>query len=150
MTSRHLLRHGAWRLVLAGLWLLLAVLPGSTQPRSNEPVTGDWQQLVFARGAWRTLGVFRVLQSGAEYRMEPVNQVRDGTVINSRGLSNVRFSDPDWRFHSDWGNGNVAEFRLRRIGPGAYQGWSYLRDEQRELNLWLLVRPSDDSASQSR
>jgi hypothetical protein len=61
-------------------------------------------------------------------------------VTPSKGLSDVRFSGANWSFKSDWGSGNVAEFRLRRVGPGVFVGWSYLRDEQVNLNLWMLVR----------
>jgi hypothetical protein len=52
----------------------------------------------------------------------------------------VRFSGAEWSFNSDWGDGKVAEFRLRHIGPGVYVGWSYLRDAQVNLNLWVMVR----------
>jgi len=37
-------------------------------------------------------------------------------------------------------NGDVGEFRLERYGPGIFAGWSYLRGEQRNYNLWVLIR----------
>ena len=84
--------------------------------------------------------IYRVEQSDGDYRMAPVSQSQEPGVTPSKGLSNVRFSGAEWTFNSDWGDGKVAEFRLRHIGPGVYVGWSHLRDEQVNLNLWVLVR----------
>jgi hypothetical protein len=126
-----------WPAVL--LWLVLIVLPNAAHAQT-ERVTGEWQQFVMSQDSWRALGVYRVEQSDGEYRMAPVSQLQEPDVTPSKGLTNVRFSGAEWKFSSDWGNGNVAEFRLRHIGPGVYVGWSYLRDEQVNLNLWLLVR----------
>ena len=134
--ARHAVRHARpaiW------LWLVLIILPGAAHAQT-ERVTGDWQQFVLVNDAWRALGVYRVAQSDGNYRMEPVSQLQEPGVTPSKGLSNVRISGAEWTFDSDWGDGKVAEFRLRHIGPGVYVGWSYLRDEQVNLNLWVLVR----------
>jgi hypothetical protein len=86
------------------------------------------------------LGTYRVEKAGDEYRMTPVNQSSGPNVITSKGLFDVRFSDEDWAFKSDWGNKDVGQFRLRRAAPGIYLGWSYLREEKRNFNMWVLVR----------
>lgn len=127
----------AWPAVL--VWLVLMVLPGAAHAQA-ERVTGDWQQFVLVQDSWRALGVYRVEQSDGDYRMAPVSQSQEPGVTPSKGLSDVRFAGADWSFNSDWGDGKVAEFRLRHIGPGVYVGWSYLRDQQVNLNLWVLVR----------
>jgi hypothetical protein len=130
----------AWLAAACFAILLLLALPGAARAQS-ERTTGDWQQYVFADGAWRGLGVYRVaLSDGGDYGMDPVSQSQDPGVTTSKGLSNVKFSDGAWRFSSDWGNGDVGEFRLQRIAPGLYAGWSYLRKEKRNLNLWVLIR----------
>ena len=141
MVLGHIARFPAWqRPFLVCLWLLLMALPGAAQVK-GERVAGDWEQFIFFpdTSTWRSAGVYRVEQVDGEYRMSPVNQVQAPDLTNSRGLTNVRFSGSDWLFNSDWGNGNVGEFRLRRIGPGVYQGWSYLGEKQINPNIWLLV-----------
>ena len=132
-------QHPAW-LAVAWLLLLLCAVPGAARAQQSERTTGDWQQYVFADGAWRGLGVYRVaLSDGGDYRMDPVSQSQDPGVTTSKGLSEVKFSGGAWSFNSDWGNGDVGEFRLQRIAPGLYAGWSYLREEKRNLNLWVLI-----------
>ena len=139
-----------WRRAAVLLLLLLPALAGAAEAPSDgatarqqaERTAGDWQQFVAdGNGAWRPLGVYRVEKSDdGVYRMTPVNQSQEPDVITSKGLSDVRFEGTDWQFKSDWGNGDVGEFRLERIGPGIYAGWSYLRDEPRNYNLWVLIR----------
>jgi hypothetical protein len=126
-----------WPAIL--LWIMLIALPGAAHAQT-ERVTGEWQQFVHGQDSWSALGVYRVEQSDGDYRMAPVSQSQEPGTIPSKGLSNVRFSGAEWTFNSDWGDGKVAEFRLRHIGPGVYVGWSYLGDEQVNLNLWVLVR----------
>jgi hypothetical protein len=119
MAQRAANRHES----LFWLWLKLIVLPGAAQAQTE-----------------RSLGIYRVEKTGDEYRMVPVNQTTGPGVINSKGLFDVRFSDEDWAFKSDWGNRDVAQFHLRRAAPGVYLGWSYLREEKRNFNMWVLVR----------
>ena len=121
------------------LWLALIVLPGAAHAQS-ERVTGDWQQFVLDNDAWRMLGTYRVEKADEQYRMAPVSQTKGPGVVNSKGLSDVQFSGEDWSFRSDWGNNDLAQFRLRRAAPGVYLGWSYLREEKRNFNMWVLVR----------
>ena len=140
----------SWRRAAVLLLVLLPALAGTARAQSDgatarqqaERTNGDWQQFMAdGNGAWRPLGVYRVeTADDGVYRMTPVNQSQDPDVITSKGLSDVRFEGTDWHFKSDWGNGDVAEFRLQRFGPGIYAGWSYLRDEQRNYNLWVLIR----------
>jgi hypothetical protein len=130
-------RRRPWSALL--VWLVLIILPGAAHAQT-ERVTGDWQQFVLVKDAWQALGVYRVEQTDGDYRMAPVSQSQEAGVTPSKGLSNVRLSGAEWSFNSDWGDGKVAEFRLRHIGPGVYVGWSYLHDEQVNLNLWVLVR----------
>ena len=121
------------------LWLALIVLPGAAHAQAGR-VTGDWQQFVLDNDAWRMLGTYRVEKVGEQYRMAPVSQTKGPGVVNSKGLSDVQFSGEDWSFRSDWGNGDLAQFRLRRAEQGVYLGWSYLREEKRNFNMWVLVR----------
>jgi hypothetical protein len=141
MSWKRPVQHRAWR-GLVVVWLVL-LLPGlasvGTVRAQTERTTGNWQQFVSDNSGWRPLGVYRVERSDGAYRMEPVRQSQDPDVTTSKGLFDVRFSGSDWQFKSDWGNGDVAEFRLQRVAPGKYVGWSYLRGERRNYNLWLLM-----------
>jgi hypothetical protein len=125
----------------AAIWLLLAlVVLASPAHAQAERTTGDWQQFVLDNDAWRLLGTYRVEKAGERYRMAPVSQTKGPGVVNSQGLSDVRFSGEDWAFRSDWGKQGVAQFRLRRAAQGLYLGWSYLREERQNFNMWVLVR----------
>ena len=128
---------GRWPAILCWILLIMVASPAHAQ---TERVTGDWQQFVQDNDVWRSLGIYRVEKAGDGYRMAPVSQTKGPGVINSKGLSDVQFSGEDWAFRSNWGNGDVAQFRLRRGAPGVYLGWSYLRAEKRDFNMWLLVR----------
>jgi hypothetical protein len=133
------MNFGVPRWAALWLWLALIMLPGAAHAQA-ERVTGDWQQFVLVNDVWRLLGTYRVEKAGDQYRMAPVNQAKGPDVINSQGLSDVGFSGEDWTFRSDWGKEGVAQFRLRRTAQGVYLGWSYLREERRNFNIWVLVR----------
>ena len=135
-TAQH--KHRS-RWPIVWFWLLLVALPGLAHAQS-ERTTGDWQQFILDNDVWRPLGVYRVEEAGGAWRMSPVSQTEGPGVITSKGLSDVKFSGEAWSFRSDWGKGDVGQFRLRRAAPGVYLGWSYLREERRNFNMWVLVR----------
>ncbi len=140
MNSGRAAQRDAHRWAAIWLWLLLLImLPGAAHAQA-ERTTGDWQQFVLDNDVWRVLGTYRVEKAGDQYRMAPVSQTKGPGVINSQGLSDVQFSGEDWAFRSDWGNRGVAQFRLRRAAQGVYLGWSYLREERQNFNMWVLVR----------
>lgn len=137
MTLRQ--RSAIWRWPASWLWLILIILPGVAHAQA-ERVTGEWAQFVLDTDAWRPLGIYRVELADGKYQMTPVKQSEGPSVIQSKGLTDVRFSGEDWSFNSDWGSEGVAQFRLRRAAQGVYLGWSYLREEKRNFNMWVLVR----------
>jgi hypothetical protein len=126
-----------WAVALCWLLLILVASPARAQ---IERVTGDWQQFVLDNDIWRPLGIYRVEKTGEQYKMVPVEQTKGPGVTNSKGLFDVQFSAEDWAFKSDWGNNDIGQFRLRRAAPSVYLGWSYLREEKRNFNMWVLVR----------
>jgi hypothetical protein len=117
------------------------LLPLTALAQDTDRRTGEWQQFVLTdEGSWRLLGTYRVQQQGGAFLMNPVTQTRDESVTNSRGLFDLQFTASEWRFRSDWGNGNIAQFRLTKLDPGVYQGWAYLGEKRLNRNLWVLVR----------
>ena len=119
---------------------LISLLPFVSDAQEQERRTGEWQQFTWSENRWMAIGTFLVREDNGVYLMTPVTQVRDPSVTNSRGLFDVSFTSSAWTFRSDWGNGNIANFRLTRTGPGTYEGWSYLGEERRNKNMWLLVK----------
>jgi len=102
--------------------------------------TGEWQQFVWDEGKWRYIGVFLVYEQNNIYMMKPVDQVKSPDITNSLGLFDVSFTKNEWVFNSDWGNGNIGTFRLKKIAPGIYEGWSYFKDKQLQRNVWILIK----------
>jgi hypothetical protein len=128
------------RWFLVCFWLLLSLVAVSAHAQ-EEQRAGDWQQFVLANDGWHSLGVFRVQQNGSNFEMTEMSHTADAT-IPTKGLSNVLFGPGGWSFDSDWGNGDVGVFRLQRLVPGIYVGWSYLRETRRNYNMWLRVPPA--------
>jgi hypothetical protein len=127
-----------WSLVW--FWLLFSLV--AVGAHAQEQRAGDWQQFVLANDGWHALGVFRVEPNGNKFQMTELSHTADAT-IPSKGLSNVLFGPGGWSFDSDWGNGDIGVFRLQRLAPGIYTGWSYLRGVRRNYNMWLLVPSAD-------
>jgi hypothetical protein len=117
------------------------LLPYTALAQNVDRRTGEWHQYVLTdEGSWRLLGAFNVQQQNGVFVMAPVAQLRDTGVTNSRGLFDLRYTATEWSFHSDWGNGNIAVFRLNKIDPGVYQGWAFLGEKRMNRNLWALVK----------
>lgn len=133
--ERRRLAGRRWSLVW--FWLLLSLVAVGAHAQ-EEQRAGDWQQFVLANDGWHSLGVFRVQQNGSKFEMTELSHTADA-AIPSKGLSNVLFTAGGWSFDSDWGNGDVGVFRLQRLAPGIYVGWSYLRGTRRNYNMWLMV-----------
>jgi hypothetical protein len=73
--------------------------------------------------------------------MAPATQKTGKNVINTSGLFGVTFTEAEWRFKSDWGDGKkMAEFLLNKVGKGAYHGWTYLNGQRVNENLWVLIK----------
>ena len=139
MNFRRAAQRGVPRWAAMWLWVVLVMLPCGAHAQA-ERTTGDWQQFVLDNDVWLMLGTYRVEKAGEQYRMAPVSQTKGPNITNSKGLSDVQFSGEDWTFRSDWGNQGVGQFRLRRAAQGVYLGWSYLREEKHNFNMWVLVR----------
>ncbi len=105
---------------------------------AQDRVIGNWNQYVFEDNRWRYLGTFAVYFK-EDYVMVPLNQNNSPDLIHSKGIYQVNFFGNEWTFKSDWGNGNVGEFYLKKIGAGIYHGYPYLRGQRLSENLWILV-----------
>ncbi|MDD5059281.1 MAG: hypothetical protein PHQ60_15600 [Sideroxydans sp.] len=126
---------------IAALFLLAFLfVPLSGFAQEQAKVVGHWKQYAWDGQRWKNLGIFVVYSQAGNYLMAPASQKRDTNVINTKGLFDVKFSETAWQFKSDWGNGDIAEFELERIGSGAYHGWAYLEGKKVNENLWVLIK----------
>jgi len=126
---------------LIAVLLLGLLLPLTTLAQVAERRTGEWQQFVLRDdGHWHLLGTFLVQQERGDFLMVPVTQTKDGLIINSRGLFDVKFTASGWSFRSDWGKDGIGVFRLNKLDRGIYQGWSYSGEQRLDRNLWILVK----------
>ncbi len=105
---------------------------------NDMKLLGVWLQNVEVRGHWRAIGQFVVFknQTGA-LRMAAVAQAAN--LQYTKGISEVQLSGSEWTFKSDWSREGIAEFRLKRVREGVYEGASYLRGKFREKNRWTRL-----------
>ncbi len=109
---------------------------------AQEKIAGHWKQYVWEEQSqrWKNLGIYVVYSQAGNYLMAPINQKMGKNVINTSGLFGVTFTEAEWRFKSDWGDGKVAEFQLNKIVTGTYHGWAYLNGQRVNENLWVLIK----------
>ncbi|MBN1500648.1 MAG: hypothetical protein JW982_10850 [Spirochaetes bacterium] len=140
-----------WRLVFNLIILGLLVFSSgciSFKPayEKDDVITGNWDQYMLTGKDYIYGGTFSVTFSDGKYSMKYVKQ-RDDVVIytesgvigiiNSSDLFDISFTKGVWRFSSDWGSGNIGEFRLIMKSRDIFEGWSYLNGEKRTSNLWI-------------
>ena len=130
--------------LIFGLAATLAALymTGATG-ESQQPevrIVGVWTQYYESgrSGKWTQHGAFRVFMKDDKLQMASEDQTKapEG-AIKSRGLFNVGFNGETWTFDSDWGNGRIGSFKLRRVNDDVYEGYSYLNDQRRDHNIWV-------------
>jgi hypothetical protein len=136
------MKTNAKRATLIAVICLIYLLASAAPTNAQQRRTGEWQQFAWNEFEhhWQSLGTFLVYKEQGKYLMKPVDQVKAPDITNSLGLSDVHFRARRWTFKSDWGNGEIATFRLTRIGKNVYRGWAYLKSKPQTRNLWLLVK----------
>lgn len=121
---------------LASLVLVLGATPAS----ANDKLVGVWEQKILSGGQWESGGLYEFeVQPGGKPRMNIIAQPLRPTLINSRGLSNVRVVGDVWTFDSDWGRNGVGSFQLERDSEGRFIGHAYRRQQKLDLNEWVRV-----------
>jgi hypothetical protein len=114
--------------------------------QASKNVLGEWHQLVYSNEQWETRAIFRLDKKQGEYLMTRIDK-KEGIPIfkpKPKGVFDIRFKGDDWYFKSDWGQGKIAEFRLKQITPGVYIGWSYLNGKKVEQYIWLRMKSNQE------
>lgn len=110
---------------------------GHNASRTQELV-GIWQQESNLGPGWNEVGKCRVLmESDGQLQMNALSYGKN--VIRSRGITNIRVSGDSWTFNSDWGNGDIAKFELKRVSKGFYEGAVYLNGKLRAEDRWRRI-----------
>jgi hypothetical protein len=124
-------------LLLSSLSPIVAELQDE-QP-SPADILGSWQQYVDLDDEWIYLATFEVTKKNDVYAMRCVHITGDIPIIESRGIKDISFDGKTWKFLSDWGkeNGGWALFKLNKVEPYLFLGYSYLNGSRVRKNLWL-------------
>lgn len=116
-----------------------AVAPAmSTAKPVVHELIGTWRQEADIGSGWSEVGKFRVSQDldGVLY----MDALTYGTnMIRSQGITNIKLSENMWTFKSDWGSGDVAEFRLKKQRTNLFEGAAYLRGRLHAKNRWTRI-----------
>ncbi len=105
-----------------------------------DPLVGVWEQHIYDDyGYTRLLGKFIVMKQNGAYVMGAKEQLRSPDVINSSGIFDVTYHDGVWTFKSDWGDGQIAYFKLARVSDKGFEGASFLQGYERSKNRRIKV-----------
>ncbi len=129
-----------FRKPIVGFWLCVAAaMACPSTAKSADRLDGVWEQYLLQKsGNWDDF-------CAAKFELQLTSQGYDATTlwVNPRtGLKwartfNHRFDGRMWTFRSDWQNGRIAEFRLKRVNADVFIGWSYLRGQRLSRSVWL-------------
>jgi hypothetical protein len=112
-----------------------------TRPSPADVIVGTWRQFVVDElGQSRYLGTFVVTKLGGGYRMQSQDQVQGPDVVNSLGLFDIRSNGETWSFNSNWGNGAIGNFVLRRVSPTLFEGDVLFQGRVVGHNKWVRVQ----------
>ncbi len=109
---------------------------------ANKGIEGVWVQRlrIFGEKRLSAVGEFRVEKQFGGYQMRQLRSINQpDKVIDSRGISNVRFDGKQWSFFSDWGLPRLGEFRLSRVTDDLYRGYSFYDGKRLGFHEWERV-----------
>jgi hypothetical protein len=119
------------------------VAPPPTPPApALAPIIGLWEQYFYDHaGKLAYGGTFRVVQQKNTYRMYAEKQPKTPFIINSLGLFDVEYSSGVWTFKSDWGNGDIGHFVLKRVSDTVFEGESLFNGKApKTKNKWVKIQ----------
>jgi hypothetical protein len=106
----------------------------------GDVILGVWRQYVYVDpDQLRPLGTFAVGKRGGEYTMAAREQVESADLLNSIGIFDVASDGELWTFNSNWGQGRVGNFELRRMSPTVFEGDVKYLGQVVSRNRWVKV-----------
>lgn len=106
--------------------------------QTNE-LEGIWEQRFIYQGRWQGMLQSEVTLSDNKLSMNVLKQNSDPTIIQSRGISNVRKVVDIWTFDSDWGVYGTGNFVLKQQSKDQFVGYAYKDGMERGANEWIRV-----------
>lgn len=130
------------RLLWSLFIMLICCLPLQAENGDEQQtagILGVWQQYVEVGEEWIYLASFEVTYRDETYAMRCVHVTQDIPIIESQGIKDIEFDGKTWKFLSDWGkeSGGWALFKLSKVKPDLFFGYSYLNGKRISKNLWL-------------
>jgi hypothetical protein len=104
---------------------LAAIAPADPSPITPTPNTieGAWKQYILSEDEGDVyLGTLVVGRSKGEYVISPRTQTEGERMQDSIGVFDVAFDGRVWSFNSNWGDGEVGNFELKRVSPTVFEG----------------------------
>jgi len=120
-----------------------AATPEETRAASaGDVILGQWRQYVYdpGSGQWQLLGSVLVGKNALGYTMAPGEQVESPGILNSISIFDVKFDGYTWTFNSNWGQGRVGNFALRRVSDTLFEGDSSYAGQFLQRNRWVKVQ----------
>lgn len=127
------------RPIVVSLLCVAAAMACPSPAKSADGLDGVWEQYVLPKqGNWDDF-------CAAKFKLQLTPQGYSATtlmVAPRTGLRWVhafdhRFDGRMWTFRSDWRDGRIAEFRLKRVNADVFIGWSYLGGRRLTRSVWL-------------
>ncbi len=127
------------KLVVSVLLCFAAAMACPSTAKSADGLDGIWEQYVLQKsGNWDDFcaAKFDVQRSPEGYDATTL-WVNPRTGLKWAHTFSHRFDGRTWTFRSDWQNGRIAEFRLKRVSADVFIGWSYLHGQRLSRSVWL-------------
>ncbi|BBM87583.1 hypothetical protein [Candidatus Uabimicrobium amorphum] len=106
-------------------------------PENKQPVDiiGIWDQYIYynkeGKTAYHYAGTFQLTKVKGKYQMKQVG-TKLPELINSQGVTEIKFDGKEWTFYSDWGRYGVGFFKLKMKKRNEFEGYSYATDSKRK------------------
>ena len=118
----------------------ISQVPQTSPSPPIAPIIGVWKQYFYdPYGKLVYGGTYRVTKQKENYVMYEEEHLKASNIVNSLGLFDVAYDGDLWTFKSDWGNGLIGHFRLRRVSDSIFEGESLLHGRIRDKNKWVRI-----------
>lgn len=127
-----------WMMAFA-LMLAAALSVSGSAAAGPDDICGVWQQHVIQNGKDIYMLTVHVKRVGSSYE---TSILRMSEFCKKQGLDvmkcyNHRYNGQTWEFDSDWHRMGIAHFKMTKVTPTRFQGWSYLKGRPVNRNIWI-------------
>ena len=92
-------------------------------PSPGDAIIGTWKQYQYRAGVpdWE-ISTFTISKKDGNYAASIIDQSQATNVEDSMGIYDIRSDGNTWTFNSNWGQGRVGTFNLRKKSDTVYEG----------------------------